>query len=250
MSQPIIVWFRHDLRLRDNRALLRAVADGAPVIPLYILDDDTPGPWRAGGASRWWLHHSLTALAADLEAVGSRLVLRRGKPLEVVPALADESKARAVHVSRAYQPWAGELESELKERLGHEDVTFRRFSGTLLFEPEAVTTKDGGPFKVYSPFWRAASAHADIAKPEPAPKKIAAPARWPKSDTLAAWHLLPAKPDWAGGLGETWAPGEAGAAQRLKLFLKSALASYGADRNRPDLMGTSRLSPHLAHGEI
>ncbi len=250
MSQPIIVWFRHDLRLHDHRALVRAIAEGAPIVPVYILDDETPGQWRAGAASRWWLHHSLAALATDLATAGSKLILRRGKAVEVLPALAHDCRARAVHTSRAYQPWASNLEEELNERLHHDDIAFRRFSGTLLFEPEVVKTKDGGPFKVYSPFWRAATATVDIPKPEPAPRTLPAPSRWPHSDTLASFELLPTRPDWAGGLRETWTPGEAGAAARLKTFLKSALAGYADDRNRPDLPATSQLSPHLAHGEV
>ena len=250
MTKPIIVWLRQDLRLADNRALCRAVAERAPVVPVFVLDDDTPGVWRSGGASRWWLHHSLASLARSLEAAGSRLILRRGKALDVIPQLAAECGAQAVYASRAYQPWSGSLEADLKQRLADAAVTFKRFAGTLLFEPEAVRTKDGGPFKVYSPFWRAATANAEIAKPEPAPTTIAAPTNWPRSDKLDAWGLLPKRPDWAGGLRETWTPGEAGAAARLDAFLKSALATYGEDRNRPDLPATSRLSPHLAFGEI
>ena len=250
MPQPIILWFRHDLRLGDNHALKRALAEGGPVIPVFVLDDATPHKWRAGGASRWWLHYSLAALARDLDAIGSRLVLRRGNAVDVVAKLALECKARAVHVSRAYQPWAARVELELKQRLDKDGVAFRRFAGTLLFEPEAVRTKEGGPFRVYSPFWRAAAEKAEIPQPESRPQSMPAPAKWPKSETLEHFDLLPTKPDWAGGLAETWTPGEAGAAARLTTFLQSALGGYADDRNRPDLPATSRLSPHLAFGEI
>ncbi len=250
MSLPIIVWFRLDLRLADNHGLTRAIADGAPVVPVYILDDETPGAWRAGGASRWWLHHSLASLAKDLEAVGSRLILRRGDALDVLPSLARDTRAQAVYASRAYQPWAGELEAQLKSRLAQDDVIFRRFSGTLMFEPEAVKTKDGGPFKVYSPFWRAATSNIRVPAPSNAPTTVSAPARWPRSDSLESLELLPRKPDWAGGLGETWTPGSAGALRRLDTFLEAALGGYGDDRNRPDRESTSRLSPHLAFGEV
>ena len=245
-----IVWFRNDLRLADNRALVRAVAEGGRVVPVYILDDETPGIWCAGGASRWWLHHSLMALREDLEAIGSRLILRRGKAIEVLVQLAQECKACAVYASRAYQPWAGPLEAEVKARLDKDGVTFRRFMGSLLFEPEAVKTKEGGPFKVYTPFWRAAIAGPEVHKPQAAPKKIAEPSSWPNSEKLEAWKLLPTKPDWAGGMRAAWTPGAAGAQARLKSFLKSALGGYADGRNRPDLPSTSRLSPHLAFGEI
>jgi len=245
-----IVWFRHDLRLADNRALVRAVADGGPIVPVYVLDDDTPGVWRAGGASRWWLHHSLASLSADLETIGSRLILRRGPAIAVLTKLAAECGATAVHASRAYQPWAGKLEADLKARLEQDGVAFRRFAGSLLFEPEAVRTKSGEPFKVYTPFWRAATAEIEIAKPQPAPKRLLPPAKWPNSDYLGAWRLLPSKPDWAAGFRSEWTPGAKGAQERLDAFLKSALGGYAEGRNRPDLPSTSRLSPHLAFGEI
>ncbi len=250
MSQPTVLWFRHDLRLRDNRALVAAVADAGPIIPVYVLDDDTPDNWRLGAASRWWLQHSLASLARDLEALGSRLILKRGNSCDVIAALAQEVDASAVHASRAYQPWAGRAEAELKTRLETSGIAFRRFAGTLLFEPEAVTTKAGGPFKVYSPFWRASGAIADVGKPAPRPRSMPAPARWPKSDRLAEWQLLPKHPDWAGGLRDTWTPGEASAEARLQEFLADGLADYTEQRNRPDRPATSRLSPHLAFGEI
>ena len=248
-TSTILVWFRHDLRLADNRALIRAAVDGAHVIPIYILDDETPGRWRAGGASRWWLHHSLASLADDLEMRGSRLVLRRGNARDVLPALASETKATAVHCSRAYQPWAAVLESDLKAKFDRSGITFRRFTGTLLFEPESLRTKAGEPFKVYTPFWRAAQ-DVDVHPPEPAHKQIPPPSRWPKSDNLASWKLLPTRPDWSGGFRETWTPGSAGATRQLERFLKSALVDYADARNRPDQPATSRLSPHLAFGEI
>ena len=97
MTAPMIVWFRRDLRLSDQPALAAAVASGAPIIPVYILDDDTPKHRKMGAASRWWLHHSLTALDSDLRALGSRLILREGKSDEILCALAEETKAAAVH---------------------------------------------------------------------------------------------------------------------------------------------------------
>ena len=250
MPRPIIVWFRSDLRLRDNRALLRAVDTGAPIIPVYVLDDEQSDHWRTGSASRWWLHHSLAALAGDLQTLGSRLILRRGNALTVLAKLAIDCKATAVHASRAYQPWAGQLETGLKQRLEADGVDFRRFSGSLLFEPEAVRTKDGRPFKVYSPFWRAAMEPGDPPRPEPAPRALAAPARWPASDDLNAWRLCPEKPDWAAGWPQHWLPGEAHSQERLKEFLRSSLTDYATDRDRPDRPATSRLSPRLAFGEL
>ena len=245
-----IVWFRQDLRLTDNRALRAAAADGARVLPVYILDDDTPGAWKMGAASRWWLHHSLEALGRSLADLGVPLVLRRGVIAEELSKLVTETGAKGVYCSRSYEPWAIKLEHTLKASIEKAGAAFKRYPGTLLREPEDIKTKTGGPFKVYTPFWNALSSGADPAKPQPAPAQLPPPVKLPKSDKLADWKLLPTKPDWAGGMRESWQPGEAGAELRLEAFLDETIAGYATSRDRPDKLGTSRLSPHLHFGEI
>lgn len=247
---PILLWFRQDLRLSDHRALTAALETGAPILPVYVLDDHAPGVWRRGAASRWWLLHSLTSLKNELSALGAPLILRRGHTNEVLGALAAETGAGAVYFTRGYEPWASALETRVKDALEPAGVTAKRFSGSLLKEPEAIRTLAGEPYKVYTPFWRAVGNSGPPAKPLRAPASVKPVKSKLASDKLADWKLLPAKPDWAGGLRETWQPGEAGAASRLERFVTDALASYADDRNRPDLEGTSRLSPHLHFGEI
>lgn len=249
-NSPVIVWFRSDLRLGDHKALHAAVANGAPVIPLYILDDVTPGAWKLGGASRWWLHMSLAALGEQLEAAGSKLVLAQGDTREVLAKLIKSTGASGVYFTRGYERYSVALEQDLKAALDAAGVAFKRYGGSLLREPEEIRTKTGDVYKVYTPFWRALSDGFTVAAPKPAPKTIPAPASWPKGLALSALALLPKKPDWAGGMRETWTPGEAGALARLDAFLKRALQNYTEDRNRPDVEGTSRLSPHLHFGEI
>jgi deoxyribodipyrimidine photo-lyase len=244
----IIVWFRQDLRLADNRALTAAATAGAEVLPVYVLDEETPGCWKPGGASRWWLHHSLASLADRLETAGSRLVLRRGSAREVLARLATETGAGAIHCTRAYEPWARQLEDDLRVDLAAHGAELRIFPGALLYEPEEIRNRSGEPFKVFTPFWRTLRARGGPARPLPPPSSLR-PARCAvESETLAALGLLPAGPDWAGGLRESWRPGEASAAARLERFVE-ALAVYPEQRNRPDLPGTSRLSPHLHFGE-
>jgi deoxyribodipyrimidine photo-lyase len=250
MTAAVLMWFRNDLRLSDNPALHAAAMSGAPVVPVYILDDDAPGDWRPGGASRWWLDGSLAALGRSLEAIGSRLILARGPTREILTRLARETGARTVYCSRGYEPWASALETQLKADLDTVDVTLKRHRGVLLFEPENLRTQQGGPFQVYTPFARAAFADGETGIILPGPAKLPAPPRWPPSDELAAWRLKPSKPDWAAGLRAAWQPGETAARNRLKAFLADGLAHYHEDRNRPDLGATSRLSPHLHHGEI
>ncbi len=247
---PVIVWFRQDLRLADNPALTHAVATGAPVLALYVLDDETPGDWRLGGASRWWLHESLQALSGDLAEIGGSLILRRGAAASVVAALAREIGATAVFWNRCYEPYAVERDKRLKADLTGAGLVAASFNASLLTEPWEVRTGAGTPFKVYTPFWRALRALPDSGKPLPAPKRVTPFPGEVATDRLADWGLLPHEPDWAGGLRETWTPGEAGARRRLTRFLKH-LEGYRAARDRPDdADGTSRLSPHLHFGEI
>ncbi|MGQ0457515.1 MAG: cryptochrome/photolyase family protein [Hyphomicrobium sp.] len=247
---PVIVWFRNDLRLGDHRALAAAIATGAPIIPLYVLDDISPGAWKMGGASRWWLAHSLESLATAIAERGGRLILRRGDAHLTLPAIVEETGAKAVFVSRCYEPSAVALEQDLKRTFDAAGIDFKRFGGALLREPEDVRTKTGDVYRVYTPFWRALSAGYAPPKAIAPPSTMLTPHKCPKSDKLADWALTPRKPNWAKGWDQLWSPGEAGAARRLQDFLATSLATYKEDRNRPDRPGTSRLSPHLHFGEI
>ena len=245
-----IVWFRSDLRLSDNPALIKALESGRPVVPVFLLDEETDGVRRLGAASRWWLHHSLHALDASLRRLGSRLILRRGPAEKVIGELVAECGAASVFWNRAYDRGARERDARLKKALSASGVAAESFKASLLFEPWEVTTQSGGSFKVFTPFWRACRALPPPAAPLPAPQRVAAPEAWPSAEPLAAWQLLPTSPDWAGGLRAAWTPGEDGAKQRLARFLDDALEDYRQARDLPGVEGTSRLSPHLAFGEI
>jgi len=249
MPAPSLLWFRQDLRLADNPALTAAVQAGAPLVCVYLLDEATPGAWASGGASRWWLHHSLTALDAALRARGNRLVLRRGPAAEAIPALAAETGAARVFWNRCYEPYAVDRDRALKTALQGVGLAVESCNAALLLEPWQVKTGGGEPYRVFTPFWRALQGLYRDEAPLPAPRQLP-PAPELAGDRLADWKLLPTRPDWAGGLRRSWTPGEAGAQARLEGFLALALADYRADRDRPDLAGTSRLSPHLHFGEI
>ncbi len=247
---PAIIWFREDLRCSDNPALSAAVATGRPVLCVYIRD---PGQ-KPGGASRWWLAGSLRALDRALSERGARLDILEGEPDELLPRLVERSGASHVHWNRRYDARGIATDTALKSRLRAMGVEAASCNGHLLHEPWEVRSKAGGPMRVFTPFWRAARARGEPALPLPAPARIT-PAEWPDAPDLArsridALGLEPTAPDWAVGLRESWTPGESGAAARLLEFLDTALAGYAANRNRPDMAGTSRLSPHLRFGEI
>ncbi len=240
---PVILWFRRDLRLADNPAVAAATRSGRPVIPLYIFDE-TPGVRVPGGAAIWWLHRSLASLSRDLETIGSKLVIRKGEATRVVQALVEQVGASGVHWNKLYAPDADTRDEGLAGRLRGQGVEVEIGDAALLLEPEAVHTKAGGPFKVYTPFWRTARAEIDPGPAHPKPKRLEPPPHWPKSDPHAY-----KTPKWAAGF-ETWEPGEAGAAERLDRFIDEALADYPRGRDLPAIDGSSRLSPHLHWGEI
>ena len=240
MTALTLLWFRQDLRLADHPALVAAIKAGA-VIPVYVLDDDTPAPrYRIGGAQRWWLHHSLASLARSLEALGSRLILRRGRSAEVLTGVMAETGAEEVHALRHHEPWWLEAQAALGGRL-------RLHDGNTLAPLREVVSGSGQPFKIYTPFWRALQAKLPPPAPLPAPERIDAPATWPASDDLASWDLLPTKPDWSTGF--DWTVGEAEAARKVRAFA-DRVDLYEEQRNLPAEEGTSRLSPHLHFGEI
>jgi deoxyribodipyrimidine photo-lyase len=246
---PAIVWFRDDLRLADNPALAAAAESGAPLVALYVLDDAAMGAWRPGGASRWWLHHSLTSVAAELAAHGVPLVLRRGAADIALFSLLNETKAAAVYWNRLYEPWAVRRDGEIKARLRAEGFEAQSFNASLLFEPSCLRTAQGEPYRVFTPFWRACLARPAPEAPLPAPARLHG-APTPHSERLEDWLLLPTKPDWAGGLREAWTPGESAAQVKLAHFAKGSAARYGAGRDAIGEDGVSRLSPHLHFGEV
>lgn len=248
-KRPVIVWFRQDLRLHDQAALHAAASSGHAVVPLYILDEEGAGRWRMGAASRWWLDGSLRALRTDLERLGSQLVLRRGDTVSCLAALAAETGAAAVHAGIAVEPWARALSESAGAALAAAGVGIHWHDTVSLFPPESIRTQAGKPFGVYSPFARACFGRGGPPRPLPPPPRIA-PAPRSASDDLDDWTLLPKHLDWAGGLRESWEPGEAGARKQLARFAAGALATYDATRNLPGTDGTSRLSPHLHFGEI
>ncbi len=247
-ASPVIVWFRNDLRLTDNPALAAACDTGRPVIPLYILIEGGAGR-PLGAASRWWLDKSLRSLAKDIVEMGGRLILRRGHAQTTLLDVVKAGGASAVYWNRRYEPGAQDEDRAIKEALGASGVEVREFNAALLSEPWDISTGSGGPYKVFSAYWRSAAPIAGRTGPLLRPRAIRVPAGCVTSEDLDAWRLHPRHPDWSGGLG-AWSPGEAGAHDRLDRFLDGPVNTYAADRDRPDLEGTSRLSPHLRFGEI
>jgi deoxyribodipyrimidine photo-lyase len=257
MADPVIIWFRQDLRLADNPALTAAIATGQPIIPIYILDDINAGPWKLGGASRVWLHHSLTALNKSLD---NKLQLFTGDAEKIIPAIVKETSSSKVFWNRCYEPWRIARDKRIKENLA---VPCHSENGSLLWEPWAIKKPDGTPYRVFTPYFRRGCLGAEPPRqPLPAPSKLNLFKSSPHSylvtgqdlgggeAAISNLNLLPKSPRWDTGIMSHWTAGEAGAHQRLTEFFETGLKGYKEGRNIPSLPKTSRLSPHLQFGEI
>ena len=244
---PSIFWLRRDLRLSDHPGWAEALAGPGPVVPLFILDPVVEESY--GAAPLWRLGESLRALAADLQERGSRLVLRRGRALDVLRDLAGETGARRVVWSRLYDPRSIDRDRKVKAELGEDGVEAVSVNASLLFEPWTVETGQGGPYKVYTPFWKAVRGR-DPGTPLAAPGDLKAPDDWPESDRLEDWALGRAMDRGAEIVARHARVGEAAARGRLGAFIANSIGRYRDERDRPDRAATSGLSENLAHGEI
>ena len=245
-SAVTIVWFRHDLRLDDNPALAAAARRGS-VVPVFIWAPEEERPWEPGAASRWWLHQSLERLAAALQKADVPLVVRRGPSLETLRAVAKETGATHVVWNRRYEPAVVARDTRIKKTLAADGLDVESFNGGLLYEPMHVATKEGRPYQVFTPFWRALLSRDEPAEPVAAPRSLRGIAKKIRGAAVDELKLLP-RIDWAATMRETWTPGEAGARRRLDAFVQRRLTTYGSERDRPDHEGTSCLSPYLHFG--
>ena len=241
-----IHWFRQDLRLADNPALLAASAHGT-VLPVYILDDHNAGQHAMGGASRWWLHHSLLSLNASLDG---KLSVYAGDARKIIPDLVARMGVSAIYWNRCHEPWRIRRDARIEADLNARGFFVQSCNGSLLWEPGTVTKADGTPYRVFTHFYRKGCSGAEAPR---APLQRPGKVKWHR-DTMAAKEideldLLPRIP-WHRQLEPHWTTGEFGAAARLEEFLEGGIRQYKDGRDLPAKPFVSRLSPHLRFGEI
>ncbi len=239
-----IMWFRQDLRLSDNSALLAAVTQGR-VLPLFILDDSKD--WPRGAASDWWLHHSLHALNESLQG---NLWILRGDASELLPRFASEQGASHVFWNRCYEPWRTERDRLIKERLVENHIETTSHCGSLLWEPWENLKKDGTPYKVFTPFYKYAIANNAPLAPQPAPGSELDLAECEQEPGRIDSLGLRPEINWYEQIASTWTPGEKGAKRRLQDFVEGGLPNYRDGRDYPAKRSVSMLSPHLHFGEV
>lgn len=246
MIASTLMWFRQDLRLRDNPALDYACEKGA-IIPLYIFDNECEQHFIPGSASKWWLHQSLSALN---ESLGNQLHFLKGEASKILIELIEKHNIKSVVWNRCYEPWQIKRDSQLKQTLLAAGVEVKSFNSHLLWEPWQVLKKDQTPYKVFTPYYRRGCLSNTAPRmPIAIPENIQVEYLPQFDQGLDALELLPTI-NWHNTIEKMWTPGEQGAAKHLSEFLPDGAKAYKQKRDFPDLGATSKLSPHLHFGEI
>lgn len=243
---PVLVWLRRDFRLADHPAMTAAARSGRPVIPVFIHDETVEA---LGAAPKWRMGEAVARFARTLEGLGSRLILRRGPAGQVLRDLVVETGAGAVYWSRLYDPASKARDTAIKADLRAAGLEAQSFPGHLLFEPWTVETQGGGPYRVYSPYWRAVKGRG-VDPALPAVDALPAPAAWPASEELSAWGMGAAMRRGAAVVARHARVGEGAAQDRLAQFLALRIDAYKDRRDFPAEPATSGLSENLTYGEI
>lgn len=247
-ENPIIVWFRQDLRLEDNPALIAAIHTGRPIIPLFIWDL-TKQAWSPGAASRWWLHYSLIDLKSELKEIGLNLILRQSEsPLEVLLRISKEVNSNLIYWNRLYEPDAIVSNMQIKFELEKQGIDVKSFNGTLLFEPWTIANQKQKPFQVFTPFWKTCCKLGEPKPPLPKPK-YAKDLLLIQTISIDDLELLP-KIHWDKDIKKQWKPGSKEASRCLKVALDEVIENYATERDFPAEIGTTMLSPYLHWGQI
>lgn len=241
MQSPVIMWFRQDLRLLDNPALHAAISSGSKIIPLYIWSEEDEGFWKLKEGSKWWLYHSLHALQDSLKELGSTLIIGKSGTIECLKKLLRETSASRIFCNHRYEPAAIALEQKLLK----EKIPISFYHGNLLFKPTIGLKGDKTPYQIFTPFWKCLyklNLERSLKKPTFLPPPLKNLTSLPIEDL----KLISKKKVFS----NFWTPGEKGAQEKLKSFLKKPIFSYAINRDYPAFSGTSQLSPHLHFGEI
>ena len=242
-----LMWFRNDLRLQDNAALAEAVEAAEGLLCVYLIEPESY--WARGAASRVWLHHSLLSLRESLRQAGNDLLIIEGEASDHIPALCQRHKARQVFWSRRYRPDHIASDKALFEQLNASGIRVHSLAGEMLHQPWSLQTGSGGPYRVFTPFWKQLRQRLGQLNARSLPATLPPTPKLDYSNQQGLDRLLPDKP-WACSMMQDWPVGEMGARKRLDWFLQDSLGDYATQRDRPDRDGTSQLSPALHFGEI
>jgi len=250
-----LLWFQHDLRLKDNAAFNHALLQGGHIIAVYIHSPQEDAPWAAGAASRWWLHHSLVRLQDELQRLDIELQFFHGESRKLIPELADFYHVTTVTWTGRHEPQRRTHEQAITASLELQNIDVKTFTDELLSQPDQFLTRTGQtPYRVFTPFYKRLRAELQLTPQGPTepPSTRQTSIRIDKhAEALQLDQLqLPDIHQWHNKLHSFWTPGEAGASYRLNEFIDNTLRAYPDQRDYPAISGTSGLSAHLHFGEI
>ncbi|TWW76397.1 deoxyribodipyrimidine photo-lyase [Takifugu flavidus] len=272
-AAPVLLWFRRDLRLSDNPALVSALKVGAPVIPIFIWspeEEEGPGVTVAmGGACKYWLHQALSCLCSSLENIGSHLVFLKsetqgsegGASLRALQGLAKATGARTVVANALYEPWLKGRDDAVAAALQKSGVECEMFHSYCLRDPYSVSTEGVGLRGIgsVSHFMSCCRQNpgAALGAPLDPPTTLPVPAHWPPGVSLETLGLarMPKRKDgttidWAANIRKSWDFSEGGAHARLEAFLHDGVYRYEKESGRADAPNTSCVSPYLHFGQL
>jgi len=240
-----VLWFRQDLRISDNIALLEAVKSGR-VMPVYILDEVTLSEFKMGRSARWWLHQSLIKLNKSLDG---KLNLYVGRSKDILLKIAANHAVSAVYWNKCYEPWRLQNDAEIAQQLAVMDIKCESFNSSLLWQPQDIAKDDGTSYKVFTHFYRKCLQKASPRYAMQAPSEMVLVKDEHNQCKLEDLNLLP-ESDYGKALDGVWEVGESAAQNKLNDFLDNHFLGYKVNRDYPCKSGCSRLSPHLHFGEI
>ena len=242
-----ILWFRQDLRLKDNLALNDLVKKCTKILPIYIFDTKEV----LGGASKWWLNYSLESLNKSLNKKNSKLYFFKGSPEKILDELIFKYNIKVIHWNRLYDKYSVQRDSNIKTNLQKKNINIKSYNSSLINEPWIIKNKSNSFFKVFTPYWNTSLERIRDIKLHQPPKNIKTLLiNETKTISIKDLELYPKKSNWTKTLFSHWIPGEDQALKKFNNFNNKIINNYESGRDRPDKNFTSKLSPHLHFGEI
>lgn len=250
MEKPLtFFWHRRDLRFADNAGLYHALKAGAPVQPVFIFDRNILDALPAADARVTFIYRSVSELAAAYREMGSDLQVYYGKPREIWDELLRQHPEASVYTNRDYEPYAKARDEAVAELAASNGGSFHTFKDHLIFESEEVQKKSGGPYTVYTPYWRRWRACLD--------ERMCT-----HEGTEISYYLKPYPTGkYATALRQGKAPEGIPSLEDMGFVSvdidipsttvsRGLIRKYDETRNFPGIEGTSKLGVHFRHGTI
>ncbi|MBI28340.1 MAG: deoxyribodipyrimidine photolyase [Pelagibacteraceae bacterium] len=247
LKKNAIIWFRNDLRIKDNLALSNIIKDYEKITAIYIIDPKI----KIGKASKWWLHESLKNLNNSLNKLNSHLNLFYGSPYKILNSIIKKEKVCCVYWNRLYDEYSISRDNKIKKNLINLNIEVKTYNSYLIFDPWIIKNNSGSFFKVFTPFWNKCLENIKINQLTTYPKKFLHNIKINDFDKeLKKLNIKTNNSIRINNLKKIWLPSESESNKLLDVFIKNKINNYSFGRDRPDKDLTSRLSPYLHFGQI